>query len=260
MHVELAGAGGLECGQHQRQVLRPAARHDGVDSHFLHGALDQVGRYDRDYLLRLTPRTLQHPPDTLWRRRDHGQAVCPAPLIYGLELVLEVGHLDAASSQRLVSVERGKLLRHSRVERAGAAAGPVIGQAVPELRDAGEALPIGSEPTLEAVSRHAAIHAYQGRYDLHAHLVGTPQVGVVERIGAFREGGVILGVDRQGDASVPKAEEHRGNQLAGRAGRLDESDVPVRQVHPVKGNGGAGGIRCSIALVAIRMLPATPQV
>ncbi len=48
VHVELVGAGRLERGEHDRQVLRQAARHHRVDRHLLDRALDEVRRHDRD--------------------------------------------------------------------------------------------------------------------------------------------------------------------------------------------------------------------
>ena len=120
--VELVVAGRLDGGQHDRQVLGPAAGHHGVDGDLLDGDVDEVGRHDGHDLVGRAGRALQHPQDALLGGRHHRQAVGPAPVEQRLHLVLGVGDLDAAAVQQRTAEPDPQLVDEVRVDRHRAAA------------------------------------------------------------------------------------------------------------------------------------------
>ena len=64
VHVELVGARGLDRGDDHGQILRSTPGHHRVDRDLLDGAFHEVGRDDRDDLLRVAGGAGEHPHDT----------------------------------------------------------------------------------------------------------------------------------------------------------------------------------------------------
>ena len=88
--VERVGAGGLDRGEHDGQVLRPAAGQHRVDGDLLDRARHEIRWHHRDALGGIARGTLEHTQHALARWRDDGQPIGPAPRIAGLDLVLEL--------------------------------------------------------------------------------------------------------------------------------------------------------------------------
>ena len=99
VHVELVGAHRLHRGEHPREVLGETARHHGSDGDLLDGDVDEIGRDGRDDLVERSRRASEHAQHALLGRRHDGEAVGPPALEHQLELVLELGDLDAARAQ-----------------------------------------------------------------------------------------------------------------------------------------------------------------
>jgi hypothetical protein len=97
--VELIGAGGLDGGDHDGQVLGLAARHHGVDRDLLDAAFHQIRRHDRDDFLRRARRALEHREHARLGRGHDGQTVGPALRERRFHLVFERSELDAPRVQ-----------------------------------------------------------------------------------------------------------------------------------------------------------------
>ena len=88
--ANVLAAGGLDRGEHDRQLGPGAAGHDRVDRDLLDGRAAAVGRHDADEVLRMARRVLEHRDDALGRRRDNRQPVGHAARVQRLERVLEL--------------------------------------------------------------------------------------------------------------------------------------------------------------------------
>ena len=96
MDVELVGAGRLQRGQHDREVLGEAAGHDRVDGRLLHRALDEVRRHHGDLLAGIASGPAEHAEDAFRSRWDDRQAVRPAAGVGRLDGVLLAPQLDSS--------------------------------------------------------------------------------------------------------------------------------------------------------------------
>ena len=96
--VELVVADRLDRREHPWQVLGEATGHHGGDGDLLDGDVDEVWGHRGDDVLGVAGRALEHPQHPLLGRRHDRQAVGPAPREHRLELVLQLGELDAAAS------------------------------------------------------------------------------------------------------------------------------------------------------------------
>ena len=73
--------------------------HHGGDGDLLDRDVDEVGRHGGDDVVGGAVGALEHAQHALLGRRDDGQAVGPAAGEHRLELVLELGQLDAPRAQ-----------------------------------------------------------------------------------------------------------------------------------------------------------------
>ena len=239
MHVERVGAGGLDGGQHDRQVLGQAAGHHGVDGDLLDRAGHQVGRDDRDDLVRRPGRPGEHPQHPVLGGRHDRQPVGPAARVRRLDVVLEVGQLDLPAGQDAPAEAPLQLLLGARLDAQAAAARPVVGQALPEPGDAAHALPVLAPPALQPLHLAAVPDAQQRRDGLDAEPPAALQRPVVGHRQPGRERRVVLAVDGQ---RRPGGEllQDGGDQHAGRAVVLDDGDEPVGKDGAVGPDGVSG--------------------
>jgi hypothetical protein len=98
--VELRLRQGLHRGDHHRQVLRPAAGHDGIDGDVLHRRDAATGGELGNHFIGGTLHVLNHARDAFGCGRDDGQSVSPAAFHHFIEGIAEVViDLGAGGSQ-----------------------------------------------------------------------------------------------------------------------------------------------------------------
>ena len=156
VNVELFGAGGLDRGEHDRQVFRLASGHHGVDRHLLDRALDEVGGDHGDDCVGLARRALEHMHHALLGRWHDGKSIAPAAFEHRFVLVLERRELhppgpqlrgaagDEVPERRVVQGEDepaeqpevfANRRRDEREQNADGAAGAVPGHEIGGVRD-----------------------------------------------------------------------------------------------------------------------------
>src|SRR5438105_9873463 len=89
-------AGRLDGGEHDREYVLRAAGHHGVDRDLLDGRFAVVGRHERDEVLRVAARRLEHRHHPLWGWRDQRQSVGESTIEHRLERILELAYLELA--------------------------------------------------------------------------------------------------------------------------------------------------------------------
>ena len=226
--VELVGAHRLQCSDHPWHELGPAPGHHRVDRDLLDGHLHEVRRYhgdDRVGRQRGAVQHLQYALDCWWRDR---QTICHATIEQHLHLVVEVGQFDHARPKYAATEHGAERIGKVRVHAHRSAAGPHHGQVATEVMHAGEALPVGTQPTDGPFHLATAGHAYQGRHCFDVVVPADREIRIVHRIDVLGERRVVLGVD--GDVEVA---QQRSDHLARLAVPLDEHDQSIRQNWPL---------------------------
>ena len=188
-------------GEHPRQVLGQAAGHHGGDGDLLDGDVDEVRRHRGDDVLGVAARALEHPQHALLGRRDDGQAVGPAAREHRLELVLQLGQLDAARVQPAALEAHAQPVDEVGIDAQRAAPRAHHGQLGAEVGDAGDPLPLVPRPADGALDLDAVDDAHQRRHRLDLVVPAERQVTVVVGGHAGREPRVVL--REHGDA-VPR--------------------------------------------------------
>ena len=155
VRVERVRAHGLEARDHDGQVLRAAAREDGVDRHLLDGRGSHVGRHGRHHLLRVATRAPQHAQHALRRGRDHREAVAEALVEHELVGVVRRADLDAPREQRAALGERGEALGDAGLDIARAAARLALRVLVPRDRRSRGAAQLAELRVERSASRRA---------------------------------------------------------------------------------------------------------
>ena len=228
VHVELVGAGGLDRGEHDGQVLGPAPGQHGVDRDLLDRALDEVGRHDGDDLVGRPGRALEHAQHPGLGGRHDGQAVGPAAVEHRLDLVLELAELDPAAAQR----------RCPRSARASSSAtsgsrvsepqpGRCSGRSAPRPATPVSASHCGAVPADGAVDLGAASRPDERRHRLDVEREASARARCRRRRrDALGERRVVLGEHRQ---RVDRGELARApaRRAAGRAVPLHHGDESV---------------------------------
>jgi hypothetical protein len=94
MQPELRRQRRLDRRENDREVLRLAASHDGVDGRLFDGAFGIVRRNSADDRLGGSCRACQHRQDAFGRRRDNGQPVAPSAVVARLDRIGRRGNAD----------------------------------------------------------------------------------------------------------------------------------------------------------------------
>ena len=217
----------LEHAQHDRHVLRLAARHHRVDGDLLDRARRQVRRNQSHDLVGLALGAAQHAQDALVRRRHDRQAVAPAALEAGLPRIVPVADRDLARLQAGLAVARDQRLLHAGLDRLGAAARLPGRQAVAFRSVAGDAQPLGAIPADRALDFPAALVADQRRHGLDLQVKRLFEREIVDHgLHARRKGRVVLGEHGQRAGAIERA-HHRLDHDAGVALALGDDDEAV---------------------------------
>ena len=156
-------AGRLHRGQDDREGVRRAAGHDGIDGHLLHRRLTVVGRHHADEVLRIAAGGCKHVNHPLGCRGHHRQAVGESSVEQRLEGVLQLAYLELPRPQPAGAPGRpgGQSGGHHRITGQAGAPGPALGKPVEVQRRAGAAgqlsqpsavqpfHPVGLRPAIE---------------------------------------------------------------------------------------------------------------
>ena len=232
-------------GQHHREVLGLAAGHHRVDGDLLDGALDEVGRDDRDDLVGRAGRALEHAraPWPRWARTTGRPSVQPRA-----NRASASSSRSASSTRRLRRTEPLKRTRSSSTRLGSTDSDPQPG------RNSGRSAPRPAtpltashcgrcQPTVRSTSRAVDHRSASARSRCRGASEG--QVGVEHGVEAVGEGGVVLGVDGE-----PRA----GSELRSTGATISHvSHSRLTTATRPSGSGGDGGAlsvdRCGAVVV-----------
>ena len=188
---------GLDRSQHDRQVFRLAACHDGVDGGFLHGASGQVRWDASDHFVGAPRGSLQHAQHADVRGRHDGQAVAPSALEAGFDRVVVVAVFDLARLDAGIAELDLQVFRKAGFHALRAAPGTVRGQSLSEVGDARHPAPFVDVPAFCTRRLGAVLEPDQGRNDFYSVLERLAELAVVHHAAdALRKRGVVLRIDR----------------------------------------------------------------
>ena len=274
VHVELLVEDGFESSDDDRQVLRLAAGHDGVDRDLLDGerARGSAGTSpSTSWASRFVPR--EHAQDALRRRRDDGQAIGEALVEHELEEVVGFADFDAAGAKGTAFGLGREALGDAGFDRFRAAArahlrvgGPVDdgrGREGGGDEPGEERLPVGLAEADEAFELFArGVGEDDGRDGIEVVGEGDVRAGVVEhRRGgaeALDEVGVAFRVLADGPHVHGLAEgfgggfDQRHGEHAGRAVLLHETEQG-------RAAGGERASRCPRGSVRVKAGSGMPR-
>ena len=139
MERELLAAGGLDGGQHDRELGTRAAGHHRVDRDLLDCRPAAVGRDHAHQLLRIAGGVIEHRYHPLGGRRHDRQPIGQPPFVHRLKGILELAELELARRDppRGPRAPRRQSRRDLRVARARSAAGTHRGQSIDRERGPG---------------------------------------------------------------------------------------------------------------------------
>ena len=247
----------LDRGEHDRQVLGPAAGHHRVDRDLLDRALDEVGRDDAPR----PRRAARVVPSSMRSTRASVGGTTGRPSVQPRSNIAStssssVGQLDPPAAQHGSAEAHPQLVDAIGVDRQRAAPGPVVGQAGAEAGLAGERLPlrrVASRPAGRP-RRRRRTRSRVGTVSISWCHETASDVSSDDR-NRLRERRIVLAEDREHDATLeqlargPARPSHRwGSRVSRRqpahrasAGRsvmdLDRTERPIGLPTPLGDRG-----------------------
>ena len=224
--------------EHHRQVLRPAARHHGIDRDLLDRALDEIGRNDGDEVLRIARSSRRACARRVRAWAARAAARRSSRVRTSPRLVLGGAELDTACLQSTVRVRA--------TVRASCTSGSCVRDPQPG-RHSGRSVPSGRAPVIasQRSRRQPSVRPTTSPPSTRS-TVGTVSMSSANEISsdvsstrARPKVRIVLRVDGERSGAALELVEQRGDQLARRARALDDDDDPVgehvlslAEVHP----------------------------
>jgi hypothetical protein len=193
--VELVGADRFERGDHPWQVLRFTPGHYSVDGNLLDGHFDQIGCDDGDNVVGGTAGAFQHSQDAFLGGRRDRETIGDTAFEQHFHLVVEIRQFQTARPEDAAAELGAQRVDTIGIDAQRTAAGAERRKVVAQLRDAGDALPIGAQPTHGTFHLHAVEHPDQRWHGIDVVMPAHGEIGVVQCVSSG-ERGIVLGVDR----------------------------------------------------------------